>query len=154
MHSATRGGHSSSLLAFAAPEQCVAGRSGSGVDATGDCFVRYADACNVYVRSLEKGAQVRRITATSDRTAHRPLASTGSACPGSHDFNCSNRPIRARMPGVAGGDWSDKLAAPVPMRGTGGASTMSNANPCDEAIWGRNHATQARFLLIGRKEGR
>ncbi|WP_214360147.1 hypothetical protein, partial [Denitromonas iodatirespirans] len=42
--------------------------------------------------------------------------STGSAYLGSHDLNCSNRPVRTRMPGGVGGDRSEYLTAPIPIR--------------------------------------
>ena len=32
------------------------------------------------------------------------------------DLNCSNRPVRTRMPGGVGGDRSGKLTAPIPIR--------------------------------------
>ena len=36
-------------------------------------------------------------------------------CPGSHDLNFSNRPVRTRMPGGVGGARSAKLTAPIPI---------------------------------------
>ncbi|CAH1747331.1 protein of unknown function [Thauera humireducens] len=39
----------------------------------------------------------------------------GSVCPGSHDLNDSNRPVRTRMPGGVGGERSGNLAAPIPI---------------------------------------
>ncbi|PTD95049.1 hypothetical protein C8261_16555 [Pseudothauera lacus] len=36
-------------------------------------------------------------------------------CLGSHDLNCSNRPVRTRMPGGVGGERSGKLSAPIPI---------------------------------------
>jgi len=34
------------------------------------------------------------------------------------DLNCSNRPVRTRMPGGVGGDRSVTLAAPIPIPGS------------------------------------
>ena len=39
----------------------------------------------------------------------------GLVCPGSHDLNCSNRPVRTRMPGGVGGERPGKLTAPIPI---------------------------------------
>jgi RNA-directed DNA polymerase len=55
------------------------------------------------------------------RTARHANASPGredligSACLGSHDLNCSNRPVRTRMPGGVGGERSGQLTAPIPI---------------------------------------
>ena len=40
---------------------------------------------------------------------------TGSVYRGFHNLNCSNRPVRTRMPGGVGGDRSGNLIAPIPI---------------------------------------
>jgi hypothetical protein len=88
----------------------------------------------------------------SDADAHRVAAnstgrcrsrtSIGSASPVSHDLNCSNRPVRTRMPGGVGGVRSTMISPyPDARQAVTGISaitlrfdTRGKAPPCDSAL--------------------
>ena len=53
-----RGGYAARWAALAAVVEPDAGRFGQELEKRGHCFVRYADDCNVYVRSQRAGERV------------------------------------------------------------------------------------------------
>ena len=55
-------------------------------------------------------------------------------CLGSHNLNCSNRPVRTRMPGGVGGERSGILAAPIPIVVLGGSRSSRHKEQLAEHV--------------------